>query len=238
MKVLYISEKVPYPTGGKESVRAYEHIKGLVEKGIHVECLFFHERFIYKFSSKDVIHSTFNTKEVKIYENKKRTLNRFLYFLKGHPFLLFNYINKEMTFIVEEVLENTTIDLIHVQSKIAINFFEMEFRNTDIVVDYGESDHAILLKEIEMTNQYSFKEWLLEEELRRLKNYEAMLQSVFTNGIIHSQEEKDSVIISESVGTIEVIPTTGIDIKNGINQLTSFYEKLIRNQHNKVVEDS
>ncbi|MBU9713082.1 glycosyltransferase [Evansella tamaricis] len=188
MRILYVSEQVPFVQAENEQVRAYYQIKSLIETGVHVDCIFFHENFIYFLPGTDVIQKSFNQKNIKAQNRSGQKFHFIFSLLKGLPVTAARFSAPELRTMLNEVVESESYDLIQIQSKLVHNIRKTEGL-PPIVIDYVEGECWSINKELDSCG-HSFKKIILLDKLRRTKRYETKLQKKYPIGIAQSLRDR------------------------------------------------
>ncbi|SDY32741.1 Glycosyl transferases group 1 [Evansella caseinilytica] len=202
MRILYVTEKVPFIPGSNDQARAYRQIEGLIEEGIHVDCIFFHDDFIYFLPGKDILSKSFNKKTIKAFKRSKRQLYTILDIVKGYPVTVSKYAAPELNTVIRTILKTEPYDTIHLQSKLAHNLKETEGL-PKLLIDFVEADSWSLHEQIDQTDNKIAK-YILMEEHRRLKRHDRDVRLKFDKGIVQSRRDREE--ISATGDQVKVVP--------------------------------
>ncbi|ADU31606.1 glycosyltransferase [Evansella cellulosilytica] len=208
MKVLYITEKVPYTPGTADQIRAVQQIEGLVQAGIEVDCLFCHEQHLYKLTSDKVLAKLFNTSTGNVWStslNKKRIRQKIMSLFNGTPFRFSAFHIPELKTVIKELIDEANYDLIQIQGRLAHNIIDLQI-DIPVLVDYIDVDSTYYKQHIEKT-QNKLKLLYYKEQFRRVCNIENSVYSNFKAGMVHSNKDKEQILKKVDYGKIKVIPT-------------------------------
>ncbi|MBU9720607.1 MULTISPECIES: glycosyltransferase [Bacillaceae] len=201
MNILYVTEMVPFHCGNNEQVRAYYQIRALLEEGCTVDCIFFHENFIYVLSGMEVLCRSFNQKNIKIFTRQNINKNYFTSIIKGFPGSIAKFTAPELNDIIRDMLKKHPYDVIQIQSKIAHNLSVTD-GYPKVVIDYIGSESLKLNRQLGNTNSVIKKYWL-KEKVRRMTLHETRLGKIYPIGIVQSEKDRKQF---HNHNTLKVIP--------------------------------
>lgn len=229
MRILFITNLLPYPLDNGGKIKSYNTLEMLSE-GNRVDIFSFYEDDREK-ESLEYMKSKFN--EVNIVKKNlttKTNIKEMLWIaikslFNKLPFVILKYKDKEMIQLLENKIKKNKYDLVyidHLQLGIYINILQKA--NCPIYLDQHNCESQILKRKVE-SNSSIFKKKFINIEYYKLKKFENKIITNVDKIVVLSDEDKKTLInnieekIDENKFIIIPIPINNNYVKDiGLNK--------------------
>jgi len=199
MKILFLSQLVPFPPDAGPKVRSYHTIQYLSGNGHHVTLLAFKRK---EDSIQHIDHLKDLCHEVHTVEIKRSRLRDIVALIRSvltsQPFLIVRDDVKEMHLKIEELLKEGSYDAIHADQLWMAPYAQLALKNSApgsrprLVLDQHNAVYLIPLR-LSGNNSNPFIRALLSLESRKLARYELAICRQFDCVIWVSEEDKKAL---------------------------------------------
>lgn len=184
MKILFISQRLPYPPIRGDKIRGFNLVKGLSER--HDVSVVSFIRTTKEMADVETLKQYCASVDVCMLSEWKSKLNACLGVFSTKPLTLSWYYSKQLWDIVQKKIRNEKFDLLFVMcSSMAQYVFD---NDNPKIIDLVDVDSE---KWIQYANRTSFPySWVYSLEAKRLRRYEKDINKIFNNCLVVTEEEK------------------------------------------------
>ena len=184
MKILFISQRLPYPPIRGDKIRGFNLVKGLSER--HDVSVVSFIRTTKEMADVETLKQYCASVDVCMLSEWKSKLNACLGVFSTKPLTLSWYYSKQLWDIVQKKIRDEKFDLLFVMcSSMAQYVFD---NDNPKIIDLVDVDSE---KWIQYANRTSFPySWVYSLEAKRLRRYEKDINKIFNNCLVVTEEEK------------------------------------------------
>ncbi|MEK7274415.1 MAG: TIGR03087 family PEP-CTERM/XrtA system glycosyltransferase [Candidatus Desantisbacteria bacterium] len=184
MKILFISQRLPYPPIRGDKIRGFNLVRGLSEQ--HDVSVVSFIRTTKEMADVEALKQYCTSVDVCMLGEWKSKLNACLGVFTTKPLTLSWYYSKQLWDIVQKKIRDEKFDLLFVMcSSMAQYVFD---NDNPKIIDLVDVDSE---KWIQYANRTSFPySWVYSLEAKRLRRYEKDINKIFNNCLVVTEEEK------------------------------------------------
>lgn len=208
MKILFLSQRIPFPPNKGDKLRSFNEIKFLSRKHhIDLVCLTDNQHEIkYTQDLKDFCHSV----DVVPLSPKRSKIQAGIGLLTGKPLTLAYFYSNQLQMIIDRKLKENSYDVIFVFCSSMAQYVE-QVSDIPKVIDFVDVDS-------EKWSQYAAyakfpMKLLYRLESRRLRKYEAQIASFFQHSFFVSEKETEDFkrLVCDCETTMPIL--NGVDLE-------------------------
>ncbi|MBU1752352.1 TIGR03087 family PEP-CTERM/XrtA system glycosyltransferase [bacterium] len=185
MKILFISQRVPYPPIRGDKIRSFNILRGLSK--LHDVSVISFIRTIKEMADVETLKQYCVSVDVCMLSEWQSKLNACFGVFSSRPLTLSWYYSKQLRDMIQKKIRDEKFDLIFV---VCSSMAQYVFNNDSMhkVIDLMDVDSEKWFQYAKRT--YFPHSWVYSLEAKRLRRYETDINKVFNNCIVVTQEEK------------------------------------------------
>lgn len=198
MKILFITNLLPYPLDNGGKIKSYNTLQMLSE-GNDIDVFSFYESskeldsleyMKSKFSDVHIIEKPLTTSK----NIKKMILIAFRSLFNKLPFVLLKFKDNKMNELLKREISKNKYDLVYIDHlQLAVYWDILKTCKCSIYLDEHNCESQILKRKIE-SKQNFLKNWFIKLEYKKLKNFEDKILKKSDKVIVLSEEDKKCLI--------------------------------------------
>ncbi|MDE3058345.1 MAG: glycosyltransferase [Bacteroidota bacterium] len=207
MNLLFLTSRLPYPPHRGDKLKIYNLIKHLSQRGHEITLLSFISTRKEKISSTALLEFCVEVKAIHLplYQS---ILNCLFNIFSAAPFQIFYFKSRKMKRLIETTLSSGDFDAIHVHL-IRMAQYGVDVTGIPRILDLTDAGSLYLERFLKVTKNPFFK-LFLKSELKRLKQYETVLEK-FDTCLVCSAVDKESLFLRAPHAKIDLL-YNGIDL--------------------------
>ncbi len=195
MKILQLTNRIPYPLHDGGNLAAFAYTEGLVDAGVELSLLSMNTKrhFVDTASLPDFFHNKLKRFDAVYVDNSIKPLDAFLNLFTATSYNIQRFITKDFEEKLIEVLQNTNFDIVHLEGLYLVPYIPTirKYSNAKIALRSHNIEYFIWERLAQGENNFIKKKYL-SLLAKRLKKFE--LNHLQDTDLIIPISEKDEEI--------------------------------------------
>jgi sugar transferase (PEP-CTERM/EpsH1 system associated) len=206
LNILFIANRFPYPPYRGDKLKIFNLSKRLSKKHNLFLLTFIQEKKDYAYI--DELKKYFSKVEVVYLPKYLSALKCAVKILSSKPFQIVYFESKRFKKLVNSFVENNKIDVIHTQH-LRMAQYSVSVTNIKRILDLPDAYSLYWARRANLKRNI-FQKAFDKIEFKKVLNYEDIITK-FDMNLVCSQEDKDFLVQSHNIKTIEILPN-GVDL--------------------------